>query len=76
MPDKHIATIPKNSTEEIRITLGSYKGHELFNARVWFEGEDGTMRPGKAGIAFKLDKLPAFAEAVAAALKEAGGANG
>jgi hypothetical protein len=65
-----LVTIPKNSTEEIRVGLDEYNGHNLFAARVWFE-RDGKSLPGKSGIAFKLSLLPRFAEAVQAALAEA-----
>lgn len=71
MDDLHIATIPKNSREEIRITLSEYGGHKLFNTRVFFEAQDGSMRPGKAGIAFRLETLPDFVRAATAALDEA-----
>lgn len=33
MADLHIATIPKNKREEIRVTLGEFNGHQLFNVR-------------------------------------------
>ncbi|WP_454917296.1 transcriptional coactivator p15/PC4 family protein [Xanthobacter sediminis] len=69
MADRHIATIRKNAREEIRVSLGEYNGHQLFSARVWFEADDGSMRPSKAGLAFRVDRLPDFAEAVQAALK-------
>lgn len=71
MTDLAIATIKKNQREEIRIVLSTFNGHRLFNARVWFEADDGQMRPGKAGIAFKLDKLEEFAEAVTTGLMQA-----
>ncbi|AZO51231.1 MULTISPECIES: transcriptional coactivator p15/PC4 family protein [unclassified Mesorhizobium] len=63
-----VAVVPKNKREEIRVSLDLLNGHRLLNMRVFFEGEDGSMHPGKAGIAFKVDKLQAFAEAVALAL--------
>ncbi|RWR08480.1 transcriptional coactivator p15/PC4 family protein [Paenirhodobacter populi] len=72
MADLHIATIQKNARgEEIRVTLGEYNGHDLFNARVFFEAQDGSKRPSKAGIAFKVETLPEFAKAVQQALAEA-----
>ena len=52
-----IATIKKNSREEIRLSLDMFNGHRLFNMRVFFEAEDGSMRPGKSGLAFKVNKL-------------------
>ena len=37
--DKLIATIPKNTTEEIRIELGEYRGYDLVSIRVWAEDQ-------------------------------------
>lgn len=56
--------ITKNTREEIRLTREHFKGREIFSARTWFKAPDGTMRPGKGGIAFRLDLLPDFAAAV------------
>jgi hypothetical protein len=66
-----VATIKKNSREEIRISLDVFNGHRLFNMRVFFEAEDGAMRPGKNGLAFKVEKLEEFAEAVTTGLMTA-----
>jgi hypothetical protein len=66
-----IAAIKKNSREEIRMSLDMFNGHRLFNMRVFFEAEDGSMRPGKNGLAFKVEKLSEFAQAVSAAAETA-----
>ena len=69
--DRLVAAILKNSREVIRITLGTFNNRPIAGARVWFKADDGSWRPGKSGIAFKIELLPAvadaFAEAVAAA---------
>ena len=61
---RHIATIPKNRTEELRVTVDLFKGHRLLNLRVWFTGDDGTMRPGKQGVAVRLDLAADLASAI------------
>lgn len=72
MPTVDIAEIRKNALgEEIRVGLSEYGGLQLFNLRVWFEAQDGSMRPGKSGLAFTVDRLPEFADAVQVALAEA-----
>ncbi len=53
-----LGTFAKNSREEIRLTLDTFKGVELVNIRVWYRGDDGDYRPSKKGVAFKLDLLP------------------
>ena len=64
----HIATVKKNETEEVRVTLDIFKGRRIFNARVFFDAGGGEMRPTKAGIALRMERVEAFAEAVTQAL--------
>ena len=64
-----VASIRKNSREEIRIARETFKGHDLISIRVWFEADDGSMRPGKAGVAIRAALLPE----IIAALAKAGG---
>ena len=71
MTDDVIAPIQKNRLEEIRVGVSDFNGHQLLNVRVWFESDDGRMRPGKAGLAFKIDRLPYFVDAVSLALEKA-----
>ena len=63
-------SIRKNNREEIRVSLDDFRGHHLINLRVWFVGDDGVMRPGKQGIAFRVEQLPE----VLAAMQAEGGA--
>ena len=71
MADQLIASIEKNAREEIRVSLSEFNGHDLANLRVWFQTDDGDMRPGKAGIAFRLAKLPEVIKALQSAEAEA-----
>lgn len=68
-----IATIPKNSKQEIRVSLDHFQGHDLLNMRVWYRTDQGEMRPGKQGLAVRLAILPdlihALIQAEQAALK-------
>ena len=68
-----IATIRKNSAEEIRIELAEFNGHELINVRVWADPRNGgTERiPTKAGIACNVRLLPELIEALRQAEIEA-----
>ena len=70
--DKHIATIRKNATEEIRVSLSEWEGHDLVNIRVWsdpYEGDE--RRPTKKGIACKVALLPDIIAALQEAVVEA-----
>ena len=59
-----IATIKKNAREELRVTLENYNSHDLLNLRIWFQAEDGTMRPGKQGLALRVHLIPELLEAI------------
>jgi hypothetical protein len=65
--DLHIATVQKNAREELRIILTEFKGYRLCSMRVFFEAKDGAMRPGKAGLAIRVEKLPDLIEALSKA---------
>jgi hypothetical protein len=52
-----LGTIRKNSREEIRITVDTFKGQEIVNLRVWYVDSDGEYRAGKQGLAFRLSLL-------------------
>lgn len=65
-----LAEIRKNKREVIRFTLDRLNGHDVFNVRVWFKAQDGEMRPGKSGLAFRAALLPEFLEAVSSSFDE------
>lgn len=71
MTDKRIATLPKNSIEELRISLDTYAGHRIVNQRVWFKSAD-EWRPGKQGLAVRVEQLPDLIKALQDAAREAG----
>lgn len=68
---KMIAEIPKNRTETIRISIDEYNSHDMVALRVWFQADDGEMRPGKSGINFRVGLLLQMHEALGRALDEA-----
>lgn len=68
--NKPIATIKKNAREELRVSVDHYQGYELLNLRIWFEADDGSMRPSKKGLALRLELLPELREALEAASRE------
>ncbi len=66
--ERLLATIRKNAREEIHITRGEYKGHDVVGVRVWFQDRDtGEMRPGKDGLAFRAELVDEIIEALQAA---------
>ena len=73
--NKLIATIKKNSIDEIQIGLTEFKVHDLINIRVYTEIENGKdMVPTKKGLTCNVKLLPdlikALNEAEQVAIKE------
>ena len=63
--DRLLATVRKNAREEIRVTRGDFKGHDIVGLRVWFEDRaSGEMRPGKDGLAFRAELVDEIIEAL------------
>lgn len=74
MSDYVIAAIPKNASEELRISLTEFQGHRLCAVRVYYDPRDGgDMRPGKSGINVRVAMLPDIIEALQAALEQSRG---
>ncbi|MFO1143166.1 MAG: transcriptional coactivator p15/PC4 family protein [Amaricoccus sp.] len=65
-----IASFRKNANEEVRVSLDDFSGHLLVNVRVWYSTANGEMRPGKQGIAVRVEQLPDLTAALAKAAKE------
>jgi hypothetical protein len=42
--------------------LTNFNGYDLANLRVFYRADDDTMKPSKAGLAFRLEKLPEVIE--------------
>jgi len=64
---KIVSEIQKSRRELVRITLDSYKGHEICDIRVHYEKEPGIWLPGPKGITFSTR----FLCQISAALQEA-----
>ncbi len=63
--EKHIAAIPKNTSEAIHVDLQEFKGTELVSIRVHFkQPETGEMLPTKKGIAVRVGLLDALIDAL------------
>ena len=67
----HIASIPKNQREDLRITLEHYKGYDLISQRIWYDHDAYEMRPGKQGVVVQLHCLSELIEALKAAILHA-----
>lgn len=56
--------IRKNLREETRITQEEFRGHDLLNIRVFYRNDDGKWRPGKQGVAIRMELVPEFLDAL------------
>jgi hypothetical protein len=61
--DAVISKIKKNASEEIWITLGEFKGHDLLNMRVYFQSTDGPQ-PTRKGFAINVSLLTELRDAL------------
>ena len=58
MEDQTIATIKKNATEEIQVSLINFKGHDLIGIRVFAETDKGDKVPTKKGLTCNVKLIP------------------
>jgi hypothetical protein len=68
-----VAIIPKNSTERVQVTAGTFKGHRLVGARVWWLDAHGKWHPTKRGIVVRVELVELLVEALVRAEQAAGG---
>lgn len=59
-----ISTFEKNKKEEVRVSIETFHGRKLINIRVYYKDDDGTMKPGKQGIALAVDRYKDLAGAI------------
>ena len=59
-----ISSFEKNKKEEVRVSVDTFHGRKLINIRVFFKDDDGTMKPGKQGIAVSVDRYKDLAGAI------------
>lgn len=70
MPDEKHVDIRKNNHEVIRVVKQGYKGKTFLGIRVWFENDDGELKPSKTGINIPIDKAPEVLGAMLSVVSE------
>lgn len=60
--------------EELRVSIGEYKGKRFASVRVFWLGERGDWLPGKSGVAIRVRELRQVIDALEAIHKQIGGA--
>ena len=68
---KLLATIPRNTTEQIQISINSYKNKQYLDLRVYYTTDDGeNWLPTKKGVTISPENLVALKDAVEEAMQE------
>lgn len=68
---KLLATIPRNTTEQIQISINSYKNKQYLDLRVYYTTDDGeNWLPTKKGVTISPENLDTLREAVEEAMQE------
>lgn len=70
----HVATIQKNSMEDVRVTLDEFSGHQLIDVRIYADFKTGnveTRGPTKKGVSLNISRLPDLIAALVTAKAEA-----
>lgn len=63
-----ISVWAKNSRETLQVRLDAFKGQAVIDARAWYSGRDGELKPGRGGLTVSVKHLPDLAAALAKAL--------
>lgn len=68
-----VATVPKNTLDEIRVGLSDFRGHRLLDVRVFTQRgrTAGDYVPTQKGISVNVDQLEALRAALGVAANEA-----
>jgi hypothetical protein len=57
-----VGEIQKNKSQKIIVATNEYKGKQLVDIRVHYEGDDGEYMPTKKGIALTPEMIPEVME--------------
>jgi transcriptional coactivator p15 (PC4) len=67
--DRCVYSWPKNHSEEVRATIGTFRGHRIASLRVYVANEDDELFPTKKGLSLRVADLPRLREAVDALIE-------
>ena len=68
---KLLATIPRNATEQIQISINSYRNKQYLDLRVFYTTDDGeNWLPTKKGVTISPENLMELKDAIEKAIQE------
>ncbi|MBW1853851.1 MAG: transcriptional coactivator p15/PC4 family protein [Deltaproteobacteria bacterium] len=59
-----ISEFPKNKTEDFRLSLTEYQGHNLLDFRIYFKDKQGESKPTKKGVTVNVKLFPQLKQAI------------
>ncbi len=66
-----LATIPRTATEQLQISINSYKDKKYLDLRIYYTTDDGAnWNPTKKGVTISPDNLVTLKDAVEKAMEE------
>ena len=68
-----VYSFDKSPTEQVQVSLSTYKGKTYGDLRIYYKASDGEYRPTKKGITVSSAQLPELGEAVRRLIEKAGG---
>ena len=68
---KILATIPRNATEQLQVSINSYKEKKYLDLRIYYTTDDGgSWLPTKKGVTVSPDNLALLKDAVEEAMQQ------
>ncbi len=68
---KILATISRNATEQLQISINSYKNKKYLDLRIYYTTDEGAnWLPSKKGVTVSPDSLAVLKDAVEEAMQE------
>ena len=59
-----ISEFQKNKTEDFRLSLTEYQGHNLIDFRIYFKDKQGESKPTKKGVTVNVKLFPELKKAI------------
>ncbi len=67
-----IHSFDKSSTEQVHVSLSTFKGSTYVDLRIYYQASDGEYKPTKKGITLSPDLLPELGEAIRKLIEKMG----
>lgn len=67
-----IHVFDKSATEQVQVSLNTFKGKTYVDLRIYYKASDGEYRPTKKGITVSPELLPELGEAIRKLIEKVG----